>query len=129
MHLPVVFVGPSGIGEQPVDGRIDLLAARLRALHRIQTCCEFIPARRKVLGNVVQNLRPQMAGGFRPALRRMCRLDRIAQVLAVGEAHMPQKPAGLAPDRRGIAAIGPRLFATDIKLRGAVDPLLRRALT
>ncbi len=39
----------------------------------------------QVLGEVIQHLRPVVPRGLAPALRRMRRLDRVADVLAVAK--------------------------------------------
>ena len=62
-----------------------------------------------------------MSGCPAPASGGLCRLDRIAHVLAVGEAGLTQQCAVLAIDVAGIAAIGPGLPAADIEFRRSIQ--------
>ncbi len=48
-------------------------------------------------------------------------LDRVADVLAVGEAGMAEKLAARGDDCAGIAAVGAGLLAADVELGGAVE--------
>ena len=121
MRLPVIFVGPGGIGEEAPDGGVHFLGAGAAAGEGVDAMGEFIAARRQVLGDVIEDLGAQVAGGGGPAFGGPGGLDGVADILAVGDRGLPEERAVAPMDVLGIATIGAGLFAADIELGGAVE--------
>ena len=120
VHLAVVFVGPCGIGEERLDAVLHFVCARF-AGQVADPFAEFISARREVFGDVVEDLRAQVACRFGPAFGGVHRLDGVADVFARAGGDMTEKCAFRAVNRGGVAAIGAGLFAADVELCGAVE--------
>ena len=121
MRQPVVFVGPCSSREQPLQRGFDLCCAVAFACHRINAGGEFTRTSGEVLGQIIEDLRPQVPSGLGPAFDGVCGLNRVTDVLAAASADVAQQVAFGAVDGFGIAAVGAGLFATDEHLGGAVD--------
>ena len=55
MNCAIVLIGPGGVGEQPLDRRLDLLGSRLGAIAGggAQPLSELVGARAQVFGDLV----------------------------------------------------------------------------
>ena len=124
-----MLVGPCGPCEELADCGVDLALAFGVAGHGVEAFGEFVGAGGEVFGHIIQDLRAQVAGGFAPAGGGVHRFDGVADILAVGEADMPQKRTARAVDGLRIAAVWAGLFAADIELGGAVERVGRAAFT
>ena len=93
MDLAIVFVRPCSIGEQAINRRVHLFFTGFSAEHSIQPLRKLIPAGRQVFGDIIQNLRPKMPGGFPPSFCALRRFDGVAYVLAPGQRHVAQQHA------------------------------------
>src|SRR5579859_7038574 len=123
MHNPLVFVGPGRVTEQARYAGLHLAVrvsmARARLLDDAPR--EFVFARRQVLGDVIENLRARMRRATGPATRRVSRLNRVADVLAVALAHLPDHAPLPVVHFAAVTRIGPRLLAADKHLGRAVN--------
>src|SRR5690606_31875202 len=124
LDRPAVLVSPGCVGEQPLDGQVNFLAGGFQRLpgHGGDAPRELVGAGCEVLRDVVQYLRPVVAGALRPVAGRLARrLDRIADVLAVALAHLTEDFAARPGNHTGIGGVGPLLLAADVHLRRAVN--------
>src|SRR5262249_38422063 len=123
MHRAVVLVGPGGVGEQPLDRRLDLPGRRLGALtgRSVQPPPELVGACAQVLGDIVENLGAIVRRLRGPAGARTRRLDGVADILAVAVANFADQVATRVVDRPAVARIGPGLLAADVVLGRTVQ--------
>ncbi len=89
--------------------------------HRRQTARNFFAALRKIFRNVVENLRAVVRRSLGPGRSFVCRLDRVANVFAIAQRGLAQKPAIGGSHFHAVAGVGPGLLAADVELYGAVD--------
>src|SRR6185503_3002471 len=90
----------------------------LRATHARR---ELVRAGREILGDIVEDLRAQVAAAASPGRRRVCRLDRVADVLAIALGNFSQGPAVGPDDLATVALIWPGLLPADEELVGPID--------
>jgi hypothetical protein len=119
LGVPVVFVGPGGVGEEALDARVDLGLAGfagevLEAVGELEVPCG------EVFGDEVEDLGAVVGGGLGPGFGGMGGLNRVPYVLAVADADMAEEFAFWPVDGLRVAAVGAGLFAADVQLGGAV---------
>src|SRR5262249_61257328 len=97
------------------DRGVDLLPRRLRAAlgHRVDAIGEFVRARRKILRDVVEDLRAVVARGAAPSPGALRGLDGVADVLAVALRALSDRGAAGRKDSPRIRAVGPGLLPPD----------------
>src|SRR5579871_310083 len=113
MHAAVIFVGPSGGGEEARDRQVEFYRVAAQMLQPID---EFAASLRQILGDVIEDLRAEMGRRAGPAGSLGGGFDGIADVLAVANADMAGQLALYGMDGRGIPTIGASLLAADIHL-------------
>ena len=123
VHVAVPLVGPGGVGEEALDGGLDLTGGFLggRAGQGAQPVGELALAGGQVLADVVEDLGAVVRRGLRPAGGLVRGLDGVADVLPVAPADLAYEGAVGRENREGVAGVGARLFAADVELGGAVD--------
>ncbi len=119
-NTPVKLVGPGRTGEQLINRCRNFFGSRPGTRHLVQPRRELISTGRQVLTEVVQDLRPQMRRRPRPALRPARSLNRIPHILPVRQRRLSDQLAAFRINLGRITAVRPRLFATDVELRGPV---------
>ena len=75
---------------------------------------------REIFGEVIENLCPQVTGGFAPAAGQL-RLHGVTDVLAIGDGRVAEQLPFGAKKRLAIASVRPGLFATDKEFRGSIN--------
>ena len=109
-----------------IDRRFHLRPSRLlrAAGHFHDAPRKFIPPGVQVLADEVQDLRAVVAVPHRPArfggVRGVRRLHRLADILAVAVAYLPDQLAFRAEHGLGVVPIRAHLLAADIHLGRAV---------
>src|SRR6266568_4565864 len=131
MHSPFKLVRPCCIAEQSRDTRLNLASSLC-----ISTACllhyptrKFVLAHRKILSDVIENLRPVMGCASSPATRCMCGFNGITNVFAIAFAHLANDAPGGIVDVPTIARIWSHLFALDEHLWRAIDRWVCRLVT
>ncbi len=128
LHRPTEFVSPGRVSEQPRYRLLDLGFRRLSRTsgHCFDALSELVDPRRKVLGDVVENLRAVKRRTRRPAISGphpgdgVRGLDRIADVFAVSIADLPHERP-IRPDHRaGVVAVGTFLLPANVHLGRAI---------
>ena len=121
MHRAVIFVGPGGVGEQPLKADIDLSSGIGISGHRADPRGELGMSGGQVFRDIVEDLSPVMAAGTGPAGLFMRGLHGIADILAAAGRNLAQQLAADAIHGLTVAAVRPGLPAADIMFGSAVD--------
>lgn len=127
LDVPAVFIRPRRVREQTLHRRVHFGLRRfLRApRHLYDSLDELGVARVQILGDEIQDLRTVVSVPHRPTLlgfdHRVRGFHRVADVLAVAVADLPDQFAFRSDHAEGVRAVGTDLLAADVYLRGAVN--------
>ena len=86
-----------------------------------QAASNLVASLRQVLAHVVENLGTVVCGALAPVRGFACRLDGVANILAIAERNFAQRFAVSAAHLHGVAGIRPCLLASDVELYSAID--------
>lgn len=127
LDVATVFIRPRRVREQSLHRRVHFGLRRfLRAPRHLHNALhELRVARVQILGDEIQDLRTVVSVPHRPALlgfdHRVRGFHRVADVLAVAVAHLPDDSSLRAEHGQRVRAIGTHLLAADVHLRRAVN--------
>src|SRR6185295_15922233 len=124
LHRAGVLVRPAVVGEEAIDGQVDLGAAGFDpgAGHGVEAARHLLAPGGEVFGDVKEDLRLVVGRGLRPACSGLARgLHRIADVLAVALPHLAGQSAIGSHNLARVLAVRAALLAADVHLGGAVD--------